>query len=170
MKDFNMACRGHVFSDSSAAFGLVKRKGLGRTRHVQTAYLWVQDAAESKALEYGKVLGTENCADPMAKPLTPEYVDGFCSCMCCNFLGGEDDGIPDQWDGPYCGRGWITAIAYGVDFAIETGTSSSRTILRLAQSGFGVDVHQIQWQARTSMGTSRGTSCVGCKVGKSHVH
>lgn len=46
MSDFNMKMRGHVFSDWSAAFGIIKRNGLGRTHHIQTAYLWVQDAAE----------------------------------------------------------------------------------------------------------------------------
>ena len=70
MKHFDIDMEGVRFSDSSAALGIIKRKGLGKTRHIQTAYLWVQDVSEDRRLEYQQVAGVQNCADLMTKPST----------------------------------------------------------------------------------------------------
>ena len=41
-KDFQWELQGEVWGDASAALGIINRKGLGKTRHIQTGLLWVQ--------------------------------------------------------------------------------------------------------------------------------
>ena len=42
IKDLGANMRGKVLGDASAALGIIHRKGLGRTRHIDTGMLWVQ--------------------------------------------------------------------------------------------------------------------------------
>ena len=68
--DWWMELEGEVLVDSSAALGVVGRKGAGKLRHVRVGQLWVQEKAESGELRYRKVRGTDNPADLMTKALT----------------------------------------------------------------------------------------------------
>ena len=52
-----------LFSDSSAARGIIHRAGLGKLRHLETGYLWLQAAAKNKRLQVRKVAGKKNPAD-----------------------------------------------------------------------------------------------------------
>ena len=38
----------HVFTDAEAARGIATRRGLGRTRHIEVHYLWVQERVANK--------------------------------------------------------------------------------------------------------------------------
>ena len=58
-----------VHVDSSAALAVTARKGNGKLRHVRIGHLWVQELAESDAVVFSKVRGTENPADLMTKYL-----------------------------------------------------------------------------------------------------
>ena len=44
LKDYQIHVKGKVMSDASAALGIIKRQGLGRTRHIHTSYLWIQQS------------------------------------------------------------------------------------------------------------------------------
>jgi hypothetical protein len=65
-----------VHADSSAAIGICQRSGIGKVRHLAVAQLWAQDLVRSKACRLYKVLGTENPADLMTKPLARAEIDG----------------------------------------------------------------------------------------------
>ena len=56
MKDFGYEIKGEILGDASAALGIIHRKGLGRTRHIDTGLLWIQQTAAEKRLEYSKAL------------------------------------------------------------------------------------------------------------------
>ena len=58
-----------LYTDSSAARGIIHRAGHGKLRHLETGYLWLQAAVRNKKLQVKKVLGTENPADLMTKHL-----------------------------------------------------------------------------------------------------
>ena len=58
-----------LFTDSSAARGIVHRAGLGKLRHLETGYLWLQAAVKNKRLQVRKVAGKENPADLFTKHL-----------------------------------------------------------------------------------------------------
>ena len=59
-----------VHMDSSAALGVLQRKGIGKLRHVDVADLWLQTAVRNKKVEVRKIDGKVNDADLMTKPLT----------------------------------------------------------------------------------------------------
>ena len=42
--------RGQMWGDASAALAIVKRKGLGKMRHIEVGHLWIQDKAAKKKL------------------------------------------------------------------------------------------------------------------------
>jgi hypothetical protein len=75
-RDLGIELRPEVHADSSAAIGICNRCGIGKVRHLAVAQLWVQDLVRSKACRLYKVLGTENPADLMTKPLPRTEIDG----------------------------------------------------------------------------------------------
>ena len=68
-KDWGFEKEGRIYVDSTAAIGVVNRKGNGRLRHVKVGMLWIQEKVEEGELSVRKVGGTENPADAMTKYL-----------------------------------------------------------------------------------------------------
>ncbi len=95
LKDFGMVVTGNVLGDASAALGIINRKGLGRTRHIDTGLLWIQQTAAEKRLSYQKVLGVDNPADLMTKYLNVETIDRHCNKLNVSFPGGRAAAAPN---------------------------------------------------------------------------
>ena len=57
-----------VWTDSSGAKAVAGRRGLGRLRHVELKYLWVQDVVREGRLRLRKIRGELNVADHLTKP------------------------------------------------------------------------------------------------------
>ena len=88
--DFGVHAEGQVFSDSSAAIGIVRRAGLGgRTRHVQVQYLWLQEMVAAKFMALSKVKTEDNVADILTKPVSREVLDRHLEAMGFAFPGQE---------------------------------------------------------------------------------
>ena len=66
---------GEIFVDSSAALGVVARKGCGKLRHVKVGQLWIQEIAEAEEVNFRKILGDINPADIITKHLTRIRMD-----------------------------------------------------------------------------------------------
>ena len=66
-----------MFKDSlsSAALGIVGRRGCGKMRHIKIGMLWIQEKAEDGALAYKKVDGPSNPGDMMTKGLAQNAID-----------------------------------------------------------------------------------------------
>ena len=94
LRDLGVHVRGEVLGDASAALGIIHRKGLGRTRHIDTGLLWIQQTAAEKRLAYSKVLGTDNPADLMTKYLSREVIDRHCSTLGVRHEGGRAASAP----------------------------------------------------------------------------
>ena len=75
LKDFDLAIGCTVCTDASAAIGIVHRQGLGKTRHIDVQYLWVQKDVYGEKLKVAKVGTDSNPADPMTKFLKAETVE-----------------------------------------------------------------------------------------------
>ena len=58
-----------VASDSSAARGLASKRGLSKTRHIATRYLWLQEKVRKKELELTVVSTEKNRGDLFTKAL-----------------------------------------------------------------------------------------------------
>ena len=74
MVDFGIYLEAHISSDTSAALGIIFRQGLGKTRHINVQYLWIQGKIKNRELDIGKVWGGENPADSMAKDLAVDLL------------------------------------------------------------------------------------------------
>ena len=70
LRDLGMQGSITLYTDSSTARGIIHRAGLGKLRHLETGYLWLQAAVKAKKLQIRKVLGTENPADVLTKHLS----------------------------------------------------------------------------------------------------
>jgi hypothetical protein len=66
-----------IYSDASAALGIIQRQGLGRTRHIDCGYLFVQELNAEKILRYAKIPGAENPADMGTKGLNEQLIKRF---------------------------------------------------------------------------------------------
>ena len=51
--------KGNIFGDASAGLGVIHRRGLGKTRHIDTSCLWAQQIAGQRRLVLSNVLGKE---------------------------------------------------------------------------------------------------------------
>lgn len=64
-----------LWSDSAAALGVIGRQGLGKLRHLEMGYLWLQDVVADKRMRIQKVKGTENPADLGTKHFKADDID-----------------------------------------------------------------------------------------------
>ena len=57
LRDLGIEAKIVLYTDSSAARGIINRVGLGKLRRLETRYLWLQAAVKAKRLQVRKVLG-----------------------------------------------------------------------------------------------------------------
>ena len=69
MADMGVKVRATVHTDASAAIGIARRAGLGKLRHLNVRYLWLQHELQSPELTLHKVHGLSNPADLVTKHL-----------------------------------------------------------------------------------------------------
>ena len=67
MADFGEKVVATVCSDASAAIGIAHRQGLGKTRHIEVQYLWIQHEVKEGKLNVKKVGTNNNPADLLTK-------------------------------------------------------------------------------------------------------
>ena len=60
LKDLGLKASVTLFTDSSAARVIIHREVLGKLRHLETGYLWLQAAVKNKRLQVRKGLGKES--------------------------------------------------------------------------------------------------------------
>ena len=88
VRDFGLDCQIRCFTDSSAAIGIVKRTGIGKIRHLQTQYLWIQEVVNSGRVSINKVGTNDNMADLLTKYLDSStiqhHVDRLNLAHSCN--------------------------------------------------------------------------------------
>ena len=66
-RDLGLELKLRLHTDSTAAIGVCRRRGIGRIRHLAVAFLWLQDKIRSGDMTIHKVLGADNPADVMTK-------------------------------------------------------------------------------------------------------
>ena len=59
----------NLSTDASAALAISQRMGLGKLRHINVQWLWIQERVKSRDLKVHKVIGTQNPADLFTKHL-----------------------------------------------------------------------------------------------------
>ena len=89
MKDLGHEVSILVHTDAEAAKGIASRMGLGKTRHIDVHYLWVQERVRSGDLVLQKVKGTENPADLMTKHLSAPEIHKYMSKIGFEYRDGR---------------------------------------------------------------------------------
>ena len=81
MQDWGAERALEIYSDSSAARGTASRRGLGKLRHVQTRYLWIQERVAENHLRICPIGTKNNLADLCTKlrETHEEHVSGVSS-------------------------------------------------------------------------------------------
>ena len=77
-----------VHTDSASALRTCNRQGLGKSRHVQTRYLWIQEKLSEKIFELFKIDARLNTADLCTKSLAVEASESHLKRMGFANLGG----------------------------------------------------------------------------------
>ena len=67
MQDLGWEMRVRLWVDSSAAKSIASRVGLGRVRHLEVKFLWLQQVVRDRRLEIRKVHGADNPANVLTK-------------------------------------------------------------------------------------------------------
>jgi hypothetical protein len=83
-----------VHADSSAAIGICRRSGIGKVRHLAVMQLWVQDLVSDGRCRLFKVLGTDNPADLLTKPLPRAEIDGHLTRLGLSRATGRAESAP----------------------------------------------------------------------------
>ena len=89
LKDLNWTMQGKVYGDACAALGIIHRIGLGKTRHIDTSLLWIQQTVAERHLTFTKVLGKNNPADIFTKYLDQNTSDAHVKAMNYYFASGR---------------------------------------------------------------------------------
>ena len=93
-KDLSIHYDIHLYTDSSAAMGMVARKGMGKVRHIEVSELWIQDAVRNKVLTVNEVKGDDNPADILTKYIEQGKIHQHCHGMRLVPEGGGPDSAP----------------------------------------------------------------------------
>ena len=91
MSDMGLRIRGNVWADSTTAKSIASRRGLGKVRHIQTTYLWIQERVASKDFDLFKVKGEENVADLVTKHLDKVTAERFSDQLGVRSMTGRSD-------------------------------------------------------------------------------
>ena len=78
-RDLNTELSIHLYTDSSAAMGMVARRGMGRVRHIEVGELWIQDAVRHRKMTVSKVKGEENPLDILTKHVDRGKIQEHCN-------------------------------------------------------------------------------------------
>ena len=93
--DWNMSYKADIMADASAALGIIGRTGLGKLRHIDTSYLWLQQESIKRKLRMNKVKGTENPADMNTKGLSGEEITKYVKNIGMGYKEGRSELAPE---------------------------------------------------------------------------
>ena len=95
LQDWCMTMNAELMPDASAALGIIGRTGLGKLRHIDTSYLWLQQESIKKKLKMNKVPGTENPADMNTKGLSGDEIAKYVKMISMNYKEGRSELAPE---------------------------------------------------------------------------
>ena len=94
-QDLGMKLTIDIHSDSSAAIGIVRRRGLGRIRHLAVTDLWLQQKVRDGGFSVHKIAGADNMADIMTKYVNRETLNKHLAAMGCRAEEGRPACAPE---------------------------------------------------------------------------
>ena len=104
LEDFSLRTRSVLHTDASAAIGIVRRAGLGKLRHLNVRYLWLQDHLRGGQMDLHKVAGVANAADLVTKHLGPGKAKDHLEAIGVSLEGGRAASAPNLNQAAELGR------------------------------------------------------------------
>ena len=92
-RDLGIQVHVRLHTDSSACKGMCSRDGLGKLRHLDLQYLWLQQMVRAGRFQMKKVPGVWNPADLMTKPLAAKEIEGKLIAMGMRVSEGRSDSV-----------------------------------------------------------------------------
>ena len=83
-----------IHADSSAAIGIVRRRGLGRIRHLDCTDLWLQERIRGEGFAVDKVDGSLNPADMLTKTIDRATLNKHLAFINCYPEAGRAESAP----------------------------------------------------------------------------
>ena len=80
-RDWQLEVEIELYCDSSSARSFAKRRGLGKNRHIDTRYLWLQERIALKHVKLFCVHTDENPADLFTKCLCKSTMDKYTAVL-----------------------------------------------------------------------------------------
>ena len=99
-RDLGWEMKLRVWVDSTAAKSIASRVGVGKVRHLEVRYLWVQEKLRAKEFTLKKIRGDRNPADVLTKPLGVSEVRpkiGFVGGHIMDRGGCGNDAPREKW-------------------------------------------------------------------------
>jgi hypothetical protein len=109
-----------LFVDSSTAQSISSRSGIGRTKHVEVKYLWVQEVVRQCRVSVVRVAGTNNPADVLTKPHSAARLGEV-----VGWVGGR---IVRRRCGTVCRVSWADMCDSDFESEFEDGVDVWRTV------------------------------------------
>ena len=88
-KDWGIQFRLRVWMDASAGISIGSRRGLGRVKHIDTVFLWVQQIVTQWRVRLGKKGADEMLADILTKPVNEKIMERMLRGMAFFFEEGK---------------------------------------------------------------------------------
>jgi len=85
MSDLGWDCKIRLLVDSSAAKSIASRTGLGKLRHLEIKFLWLQECVRRGKVVVSKVRGEVNPADVLTKPKSLEDMRQLLNFSCLDW-------------------------------------------------------------------------------------
>jgi len=89
MRDMGWDAKIRLLVDSSAAKSIASRTGLGKLRHLEIKFLWLQEAVRKKKVVLSKVRGDINPADVLTKPKSLDDMKQLLDLSCIDWCDSE---------------------------------------------------------------------------------
>ena len=89
--DWNLDYKLAVNTDATAAIGIASRRGLGRVKHVDTIFLWIQERIDQLKIAVHKKHTSDMLADMLTKFLTNREIVKHLTGMGFVFKEGDHE-------------------------------------------------------------------------------
>ena len=87
--DIDLAVSITVHTDSSACLGICNRSGIGKIKHTEVVWMWLQGMARSGRIKLMKIKGIVHPADLMTKYLSKSAIDEHMHTMNMAYVDGR---------------------------------------------------------------------------------
>ena len=81
----------HIWFDATAGAAMSSRRGLGRVKHIHTAFLWIQAYVTEGLIRLGKKHTSENYADVLTKPVSASLMSWMIRQMGYVYKSGRSE-------------------------------------------------------------------------------